>query len=92
MKLVNLIAAGVLTTAIALAPVVTIAQDNNAAVKQEKKDIRKTEDKKAANIAQRNRAEKNGHPKQAVKDEKKVQKDNAKLHHEHKELKKDVKK
>ncbi|HTB07875.1 MAG TPA: hypothetical protein VK806_13065 [Bacteroidia bacterium] len=47
--------------------------------------VKKEEDKKAKDKADRNRAEKNGHPKQAVKDEKKVQ-------HDNKEIKKDEKK
>jgi hypothetical protein len=70
MKLTNVIATGALLVAIAFAPVVAHAQD--AAVK-------KTEDNKAKNKAKEARAEKNGHPKKAVKDEKKVQKDNKKL-------------
>jgi len=41
--------------------------------------VQQTKDNKAKNIAKRNRAEKNGHPKNAVKDEKKVQKDNKEL-------------
>ena len=69
MKLTNLIATGTLLVAFAVAPVLSNAQNG----------VKKEEDKKAANVAQRNRAEKNGHPKQAVKDEKKVQHDNKEL-------------
>jgi hypothetical protein len=69
MKLTNLIATGTLLVAFAVAPVLSNAQNG----------VKKEEDKKAANVAQRNRAEKNGHPKQAVKDEKKVQQDNKQI-------------
>jgi hypothetical protein len=74
MKLTNVIAAGTLLVAIAFA-VPASAQNG----------VKKEEDKKAKDKADRNRAERKGHPKQAVKDEKKVQKDN-------KEIKKDEKK
>jgi hypothetical protein len=63
MKLTNVIATGVILIAIAFS-----ANAQNG--------VKKAEDKKAKNVAQRDRAEKNGHPKQAVKDEKKVQQDN----------------
>jgi hypothetical protein len=66
MKLTNLIATGTLLVAIAFASTTVNAQNG----------VKKEEDKKAADKAKRNRAEKNGHPKQAVKDEKKVQQDN----------------
>ena len=69
MKLTNLIATGTLLVAIAFASAPVNAQNG----------VKKEEDKKAANKAQRNRAEKNGHPKQAVKDEKKVQQDNKQI-------------
>jgi hypothetical protein len=72
MKLTNVIATGAILVAIAFSPILVHAQD--AAVK-------KTEDNKAKNIAKRDRAEKNGHPKAAVKDEKKVQHDNKELKH-----------
>jgi hypothetical protein len=71
MKLTNVIAAGVVLVAIALSTTAN-AQDG----------VKKAEDKKAKNVAQRDRAEKNGHPKQAVKDEKKVQKDNKEIKHD----------
>jgi hypothetical protein len=71
MKLTNVIATGAILIAVAFATTVN-AQDG----------VKKAEDKKAADVAKRNRAEKNGHPKQAVKDEKKVQ-------HDNKEIKKD---
>jgi len=87
MKLTNVIATGAILVAIAFAPVVTKAQSSD--VKQDKKDVRKDEDKKAADVAKRDRAEKNGHPKQAVKDEKKVQKDNKNIHEDKKEVRKD---
>jgi hypothetical protein len=87
MKLTNVIATGAILVAIAFAPVITHAQ--NADVKQDKKEVRKDEDKKAADVAKRDRAEKNGHPKQAVKDEKKVQKDNKDIHKDRKEVRKD---
>jgi hypothetical protein len=70
MKLTNVIATGAVLAAMVLANVTVNAQD---------KAVQKTEDNKAKNIAKRDRAEKNGHPKQAVKDEKKVQKDNKEL-------------
>ena len=71
MKLTNVIATGVILAAIALSTTVN-AQDG----------VKKEKDKKAADIAKRDRAEKNGHPKKAVKEEKKVQ-------HDNKEIKKD---
>jgi hypothetical protein len=71
MKLTNVIATGAILLAFAFATTAN-AQDG----------VKKEQDKKAKNIAQRDRAEKNGHPKQAVKDEKKVQ-------HDNKEIKKD---
>jgi len=69
MKLTNLIATGTLLVAFAVAPVLSNAQNG----------VKKAEDKKAADKAKRDRAEKNGHPKQAVKDEKKVQQDNKQI-------------
>jgi hypothetical protein len=87
MKLSNVIATGAILVAIAFSPVIAHAQD----AKQDRKDIRKDEDQKAADKAKRNRAEKNGHPKQAVKDEKKVQQDNKDLHKDRKDLHKDKK-
>jgi hypothetical protein len=74
MKLTNVIAAGTLLIAMAF------AMPANA-----QNGVKKEEDKKAADKAKRNRAEKNGHPKKAVKEEKKVQQDN-------KQIKKDEKK
>jgi hypothetical protein len=70
MKLTNVIATGAVLVAIAFSAVPARAQDGA---------VKKTEDNKAKNVAKRDRAEKNGHPKQAVKDEKKVQKDNKAL-------------
>jgi hypothetical protein len=70
MKITNVIATGAILVAIAFSPVLANAQ--SAAQK-------KTEDNKAKNKAKESRAEKNGHPKAAVKDEKKVQKDNKKI-------------
>ena len=65
MKTSNVITAGAILLAIAFSPSVVSAQT-----------VHQTQDNKAKNIAKRNRAEKNGHPKHAVKDEKKVQHDN----------------
>jgi hypothetical protein len=87
MKLTNVIATGAILVAIAFATVVTKAQSSD--VKQDRKDVRKDEDKKAEDIAKRNRAEKNGNPKQAVIDEKRIQKDNKNLHKDKKEVRKD---
>jgi hypothetical protein len=69
MKLTNLIATGTILVAIVFASTTVNAQNG----------VKKEEDKKAVNKAQRNRAEKNGHPKQALKDEKKVQQDNKQI-------------
>ena len=69
MKLTNVVATGAILVAIAFSPVLVHAQTA----------VQKTEDNKAKNVAKRDRAEKNGHPKAAVKDEKKVQKDNQAL-------------
>lgn len=92
MKLTNLIAAGVVLAAFAFTPVVTKAQDNNAAdKKQDRKDIRHDERKLARNKAQRNRAIENGHPKAAAHDEAKVQRDKADLHKDRKDLRQDRK-
>lgn len=68
MKLTNVIATGAILLAISFS-INAHAQDG----------VKKAQDKKAKNVAQRDRAEKNGHPKQAVKDEKKVQKDNKQI-------------
>ena len=68
MKIKNFVAAGAILVAIAFIPSLVSAQT-----------VQQTKDNKAKNIAKRNRAEKNGHPKNAVKDEKKVQKDNKEL-------------
>ncbi len=87
MKLTNVIATGAMLVALAFIPVVSFAQSSDT--KQDTKDLHKAEDKKAKNVAQRNEAEKNGHPKQAVKDEKKVQKDNKEIHKDRKDLKED---
>jgi len=67
MKLTNVIATGAILVAIVF----------SANAKQTAKQ--KTEDNKVKNKAKVSRAEANGHPKAAVKDEKKVQADNAKL-------------
>jgi hypothetical protein len=85
MKLTNVIATGAVLIAFALTPVVSFAQDKQA----DKKDIKQDERKEVRNKAQRNRAIKNGHPKNAVKDEKKVQADKKDLHHDRKDLHKD---
>lgn len=77
MKLTNVISAGAILAAIAFTSVPVRAQDGT----------KKAEDKKAADVAKRDRAEKNGHPKQAVKDEKKVQKDNKEIKQDKKEAK-----
>ena len=68
MKITNLIATGTILVAIAFSTSNANAQT-----------VQQTKDNKAKNIAKRNRAEKNGHPKAAVKDEKKVQHDNKEL-------------
>jgi hypothetical protein len=68
MKTSNVITAGAILLSIAFSPSVVSAQT-----------VHQTQDNKAKNIAKRNRAEKNGHPKNAVKDEKKVQHDNKEL-------------
>ena len=70
MKLTNVIATGAILVVIAFSSVTVYAQSGA---------VQKTEDNEAKNIAKRDRAEKNGHPKQAVKDEKKVQHDNKEL-------------
>jgi hypothetical protein len=70
MKLTNVIATGAILMAIAFSPSFSHAQTPA---------VQKTQDNKAKNIAKRNRAEKNGHPKAAAKDEKKVQKDNKEI-------------
>jgi len=67
MKLTNVIAAGAILVAI------VISSSVNA------QTVQQTKDNKAKNKAKLSRAEANGHPKAAVKDEKKVQADNAKL-------------
>ena len=87
MKLTNVFATAAIMVTLAFAPVVTNAQD--ASIKQDKKNINKEEDKKAADIAKRNEAEKNGNARQAVKDEKKVQKDDKKIDKDRKDIKKD---
>ncbi len=68
MKLTNVIATGAILLSFAFATAAN-AQDG----------VKKEEQKKAADVAKRDRAEKNGHPKQAVKDEKKVQHDNKEI-------------
>jgi len=85
MKLTNVIAAGAIMFAFALAPVVTIAQEKQA----DKKDIKHDETKLARNNAQRNEAIKKGEPKKAVKDEKKVHADKKDLRKDRKDLHKD---
>ena len=76
MKLTNIIATGAILVAIAFSTATVNAQNG----------VKKEEDKKAADKADRNRAEKNGHPKQAVKDEKKVQQDNKQIKKEREEI------
>jgi hypothetical protein len=66
MKISNLFATGAILLAIAITPSLVNAQT-----------VQQTKDNKAKNKL--SRAEKNGHPKAAVKDEKKVQKDNKKI-------------
>ena len=85
MKLTNVIATGAVLLAFALTPVVSFAQDKQA----DKKDIRQDQRKLDRNKAQRNRAIEKGHPKQAAKDERKVQGDKKDLHHDRKDLRKD---
>jgi len=68
MKLTNVIATGAVLVAMAFHPILGHSQT-----------VQQTEDNKAKNKAKLARAEKNGHPKNAVKDEKKIQKDNKEL-------------
>ena len=68
MKITNVLATGAILVAIAFSTSVVSAQT-----------VQQTKDNKAKNKAKLSRAEKNGHPKAAVKDEKKVQKDNKKI-------------
>ncbi len=88
MKLTNVIATGAVLLAFALTPIVSFAQDK----KEDRKDIRKDERKEVRNKAQRNRAIEKGHPKQAVRDEKKVQADKKDIHKDRKDLRADRKK
>jgi hypothetical protein len=67
MKITNVIATSAILVAIAF------STSMNA------QTVQQTKDNKAKNKAKLSRAEKNGHPKAAVKDEKKVQKDNKKI-------------
>ncbi|MEO6882580.1 MAG: hypothetical protein ABI199_01000 [Bacteroidia bacterium] len=83
MKIKNLIAAGALLVAFTFVGTTVVAQT----AQQDQKAINHEQNKKAKNIAQRDRAEKNGHPKQAVKDEKKIHQDNKAIHHDRKEKK-----
>lgn len=85
MKLTNLIATGAVLFAFAFAPVISNAQDAT----QDHKDVKKDERQLAKDKAKRNRAEKNGHPKVAAKDEGKVQKDKKDIHKDRKEMRKD---
>jgi hypothetical protein len=85
MKLTNVIAAGAILLGFAFAPVVTNAQD----AKQDHKDVKKDERQLAKDKAKRNRAEKNGHPKVAAKDEGKVQQDKKDIHKDRKDMRKD---
>ena len=87
MKLTNVITTGAILLAFALTPVVSFAQDKQA----DKKDIKQDQNKLARNKAQRNRAIDKGHPKQAVKDEKKVHADKKDIHHDKKDLHTDKK-
>jgi hypothetical protein len=84
MKLTNVIATGAVLLAFALTPVVSFAQDKQA----DKKDIKQDQRKEVRNKAQRNRAIDKGHPKQAVKDEKKVQADKKDIHQDKKAIRK----
>ncbi len=87
MKLTNVIATGAVLLAFALTPVVSFAQDKQ----DDKKDLRQDQRKEVRNKAQRNRAIDKGHPKQAVKDEKKVQTDKKDIHKDRKDIHRDKK-
>ncbi|HVA97349.1 MAG TPA: hypothetical protein VNG53_00525 [Bacteroidia bacterium] len=84
MKIKNLMAAGALLIAFAFVGTTVSAQTTEH---QDKKALHHVQNKKAKNIAQRNRAEKNGHPKKAAQDEKKIHHDNRAIHKDRKAVK-----
>ncbi len=96
MKIEKFIAAGAVIAVIALTPTIANAQSNTGAqtgngtaVKQDQHNLNQAEDKMAADKAQRDKDEKNGHPNQAVAAEKNVQKDNSDVKADKKDLSKD---